>query len=100
MLGGRKRCGKMRVSTETGSYYDIDLDVGLWSKNSAGRQSLWEYAAVPDWQDKRSEVMNVGLVEWSRKHGRMFEIPKVGECLYIMGRDTWWLSTRVTSIEE
>ena len=89
----------MRIRTETGSYYDIDLDVGLWSKNSAGRQSLWEYAAVPYWQDKRSEVMDAGLIEWSRKHGRMFDLPNVGECLYVMGRDEWWLSTRVTSIE-
>ena len=90
----------MRIRTETGSYYDINLDVGFWSKNSTGRQSLWEYAAVPYWQDKRSEVMSTGLVEWSRKHGRMFDLPSVGECLYIMSRDEWWLSTRVISIEE
>lgn len=90
----------MRIKTETGSYYDIDLYASTWSKNSTGQQSLWEYAAVPDWQDNRSEVLSAGLVEWARKHGDMFRLPKVGECLYVMGRDEWWLSTKVMEVEE
>lgn len=90
----------IKFTTQTGSYYTIDVRNGRWGKNSRPVNTVWEYAAVPDWLDQRAEVMEAGLIKWSQTHGEMYRLPTVGECLYILGRDVWWLSTPVVSIEE
>lgn len=89
-----------RFTTKRGSEYLLDTDRMLWRKNFDSYDTIWEYAAVPVWEDDRREVLQVGLVEWSRTHGDMFRLPELGECLYILGRETWWLSTEVIQIEE
>lgn len=91
--------GDVKYTTETGSFYVLDLEAGYWRKNSDPWEQLWEYAAVPDWGDRRAEVLEAGLIPWSREHGEMLTLPKEGECLYIMSRGVWWLSTPVVAIE-
>lgn len=88
-----------RFTTSTGSTYEI-LDDSRWRKNFDPFECLWEFAAVPDWHESRAEVVKAGLVEWSRTHGDMMRWPEEGECLYILGRDVWWLSTPITKVEE
>lgn len=88
-----------RFTTSTGSTYEV-IDDTRWRKNADWLDPLWEFAAVPPWEDNRSEVVKGGLIEWSRKNGDMMRWPEVGECLYILGREVWWLSTPIVEIEE
>lgn len=88
-----------RFTTSTGSTYEV-IDDERWRKNHGWLDRLWEFAAVPPWEDNRSEAVRQGLIEWSRKNGDMMRWPEVGECLYIMSRDVWWLSTPIVEIEE
>ena len=91
--------GDVKLTTETGSFYVLDLEAGHWRKNFDPWEQIWEYAAVPDWMDKRAEVLEEGIIPWSQEHGDMSMLPKEGECLYIRSRAVWWLSTPVVAIE-
>lgn len=88
-----------RFTTSTGSTYEV-VDEDRWRKSHGWFDQLWEFAAVPPWEGNRSEVVKAGLIEWSRKNGDMMRWPEVGECLFIMSRDAWWLSTPIVKIEE
>lgn len=85
-----------RYTTETGSYYDISGD--RWSKNGLGSGSLIEFFAVPDWRADR-QAARTGIIAYAHDNN-LGRTPEVGDCLFISSRDTWWLSTRVTKIEE
>ena len=87
----------VRYTTETGSYYDITAE--RWSKNSGSSQSLLEFFAVPDWVVDRDLISSQGLVEYAHEHNQ-HRTPEVDDCISISSRDAWWLSTRVTKIEE
>lgn len=85
-----------RYTTETGSYYDITAE--RWNKNGGGWERLLEFFAVPDWEADRAEVME-GIVDYAYRHNQ-HRTPEVGDCIFISSRDAWWLSKRVTKIEE
>lgn len=82
----------MKITTETGSVYEID-EHGICRKYDASGECIdafraWYMAPVPN------EVVSVEEV---------YDLPKgdpeVGKRLYIGGRDSWWVSTKVVSIE-
>ena len=88
---------KMRVTTETGSYYDIDTDSGHWVKNGIDEHyTLSQLKSGP-----------VGTFPWDKDHNptpgwKDVLIPEVGKYMYIHGRgiSDWWRSTEVVSVEE
>ena len=83
----------MIIKTESGSRYEID-DHGICRKfNSEGTGvdsfKVFFMKAIPD------AVTNLGEI-WDYPDGE----PEVGKLLYIGGKDGWWLSTKVVSIED
>lgn len=82
----------MIIRTKSGSRYEID-DNGICRKfNSEGTGidsfKVFFMKAVP------TTVTQLGDV-WDYPNGE----PQVGMLLYIGGKDGWWLSTEVVSIE-
>lgn len=83
----------MKITTESGSRYEIE-DGGVCRKyNSNGTLmdsfKVFFKKAVP------TTVTSLGEV-WDYPN----RDPEVGMLLYIGGKDGWWLSTEVISIEE
>lgn len=87
----------IRYTTETGSYYDVTAE--RWGKNRPPHQPLLEFFAVPDWEADRPAIQEQGIIAYAHEHNRD-RTPEVGDCIFISSRDAWWLSTRVTKIEE
>jgi hypothetical protein len=83
----------MKITTETGSVYEIDdrLICRKYDKNGVGIDSfkVWYMKSVPDDVLTMSELYDLPKGD-----------PEVGKRLYLGGRDSWWLSTRVVKIEE
>ncbi len=82
----------MIIRTESGSRYEID-DHGICKKfdsdgNAIDAFKVFFMKAVP------TTVTQLGDV-WDYPNGD----PQVGMLLYIGGKDGWWLSTEVVSIE-
>lgn len=82
----------MIIRTESGSRYEID-DHGICKKfdsdgNAIDTFKVFFMKAVP------TTVTQLGDV-WDYPNGD----PQVGMLLYVGGRDGWWLSTEVVSIE-
>jgi hypothetical protein len=82
----------MKITTETGSVYEID-DHGICRKYDKSGECIdsfkvWYMVPVPN------EVVSVKEI---------YDLPKgdpeIGKRLYIGGKDSWWVSTRVVSIE-
>lgn len=83
---------QMIIKTESGSRYEID-DHGICRKfDSANRPvdsfKVFFMKAIP------ANVTEMGEI-WDYPNGD----PQVGMLLYIGGREGWWLSTKVVSIE-
>jgi hypothetical protein len=82
----------MKITTESGSRYEIDDRKICRKFNSHGSVidsfKVFFMKAVP------TTVTNLGDV-WDHPN----RDPEVGMLLYIGGKDGWWLSTKVTSIE-
>lgn len=83
----------MIIRTESGSSYEID-DHGICRKfNGEGACvdsfKVFFMKAIPD------TITNMGDI-WDCPNGN----PEVGKLLYIGGKDGWWLSTKVISIED
>jgi hypothetical protein len=82
----------MRITTETGSVYDID-DHGICIKTDKDGRRVDAFkplvmVPVPNKIRTLKEIYALPLGE-----------PIVGQRLYISGIDNWWLSTRVVSVE-
>ena len=82
----------MKITTESGSVYEID-ERGIMTKyNAEGRGidawKIWQMKAVPTDVKDMKEV-------WDLPHGE----PEIGKLLYVGGKDGWWLSTPVVRIE-
>jgi len=83
----------MKITTETGSIYDINRDSLLCQKYSDGKLvdafKAYFMRSVPD---------SITSVE------EIYELPegdlKLGDRLYISGKDNWWISTKMVRIEE
>ena len=84
-----------KITTSTGSVYQVDTDQGLWKKNDDPWERIWALNAVsPDLFGKgltRDEILEQSTQD---------TIPQPGEHLYVASRDVWWMSTSVTSVEE
>lgn len=83
----------MRITTESGSVYEID-DSGVCVKiNFEGRRvdafKPFTVKPVPD-----------SVHSWLGVHEAPDGDPVVGQRMYISGLNTWWLTTPVVSIEE
>lgn len=92
----------IRITTETGSVYDIQESRGIAAKHGFP----FKYGilkATPDWRPAYDASRSVGerfiAHDWVDEHG-LDRIPEVGECLYISGLREWYLSTRVVRVEE
>ena len=85
--------GPIKVTTETGSVYNID-EYGFCRKmNGAGELvdtfKPWIMKPIPDHVETLGEIYELPEGE-----------PVIGQRLYLCGRESWWISTRVVSIGE
>ena len=89
---------KLKVTTETGSYYHINTETERWIKNSNpyDRHGALMFLRVGDYEDRVPHAFEGGG-SWEEA-----DIPEVGKCMYIHGRGIhdWYVSTPVVSIEE
>lgn len=85
---------KMRVTTETGSYYDIDTVTREWSKNGGGNQSPLKEILSGEYDTWRTAYMEGS--DWKE-----VEIPEIGKSMIISGEKAynWWRTTHVTKVE-
>lgn len=88
---------KMRVTTETGSYYDIDTESGHWVKNGYD-----EHFTLSRLMSGPAMTMPTDRYGNQTPGWRDVLIPAVGESMYIHGRgmSDWWRTTAVVSVEE
>ena len=83
----------LRVITETGSTYTFN-ERGICTKHDASGVGvdafkLYVAKAVPDSVSSMEEIYALPESE-----------PEVGKRLYVGGKDGWWLSTLVVSVEK
>jgi hypothetical protein len=83
----------MIIKTESGSRYEIDDNNVCTKYNPEGTRvdafKVYFTKALPEELTQLAQV-------WDYPYGE----PEVGKLLYIGGKEGWWLSTKVTSIEE
>lgn len=86
---------KLKVTTTTGSVYEIDTDTGWWLKNGEELHSELSALRVGEWDGTRTNIPDYS--SWPE-----VDKPEVGKNMYIRGRDQWdwWLTTPVVSVEE
>lgn len=82
----------MRITTETGSVYEID-DHGICRKYDKSGEFIDSFkafykCAVPDWVTTVKEVYELPNSE-----------PEIGKRFYVSGMNDSWISTKVVSIE-
>ena len=82
-----------RVTTLSGSVYEIDVDGAFFRKLGPraqdGWQRLWTFQSAPA----------DGLKPHLDREWRDVVEPVVGEYMFLGSRDLWWSSTPVTKIE-
>ena len=84
----------MKITTSSGSKYDIDLEYGIWRKNGGVPHQIDWVRAVESGERQR-------IASWRDLDEHSEErTPRVGEHLYIKGSGVWWLSTEIVSIED
>lgn len=81
---------KIKVTTETGSYYHIDTERKVWSKNRYDHHHGITALRVGAYND-RGNVENWPDVD----------VPEVGKCMYIHANHLheWYITTEVVNIE-
>lgn len=93
----------LKITTETGSYYEFDEDRGIVVKNGSHAFKYGIVQATPNWgpavRESAAKGASLFAHEWVTEHGED-RFPVVGECLYVVGFDAWYLSTPVVSVEE
>lgn len=84
----------IKVTTETGSVYKIDLGNRLWSKNGMPAENL-RRMAIGEWDGNARNIPN--FHEWAQ-----VAMPEVGTNMYIEGNALhgWYLTTKIVSVEE
>lgn len=82
----------MKITTETGSVYDIDSRGVCRKTNKEGKLvdafKPFYMAPVPDEVTTMAEVYELPQGD-----------PVIGQRMYISGLNNWWLSTAVVSVE-
>ena len=86
------------LTTESGSVYDVDHDLGFWRKNNAGFQRIWDGPIVVpgDSPQPRTRIELDALLEES---GELVDEVGVGQRVYLAGRDSWAFSTVIVKVE-
>lgn len=85
----------MKITTETGSVYNIDRGLCLKSDSSGtliDSFKVYVMKVIPDWVTTVEEIYDIP--------NNPSMTPEVGKRLYLGGKDSWWISTRVIEIEE
>lgn len=82
----------MRIVTESGSVYTIEHNI-VRKHDLTGRMidafKLWQMKSVPDVPITWEELWELPDVH-----------PVVGQHAFIAGSDSWWLTTKVVSIDD
>jgi len=82
----------LRILTKSGSRYEIN-DHGVCKKyNSEGE-------AVDAFKVFYMRPVPLGVQNMDEVYRLPESDPEIGKCLYIGGRDRWWLSTEVVEID-
>jgi hypothetical protein len=83
----------MKITTESGSVYEIDSRGVCVKKDSEGKKvdafKVFSLKPVPD-----------NLTEWAELLEIPNSRPSVGKRMYISGLNTYWISTAVVRVEE
>jgi hypothetical protein len=83
----------VRFTTETGSVYVVDDRSICQKMTSTGKIvdtfKVFFMKAVPEIPTTWEELQDIPE-----------SVPVVGQHLFVSGRDTWWLSTAVVSVED
>lgn len=80
-----------KITTKTGAVYK--LHDGLWKKNGGPYNRTWSNFCVSNETLENAKT-------WDDVHNSEHLPIQVGLCMYIAGRDEWYLSTPIVSIEE
>lgn len=83
----------MRITTESGSVYNIDSRGICIKSNSEGKQiDAFKVIAI--------KAIGENVSQWSDLAEIPNSSPVVGKRMYISGFNTWWVSTAVVKVEE
>lgn len=85
----------MKVTTESGAVYRITKNRICYKTDHYGHT----YPPFKIWVMKSLDPDNLPF-EWSSLNEIPTGPPEIGKRLYVAGREEWWISTRVVSIEE
>ena len=86
----------LEITTEHGTKYLIDHEYSLWCRVPVGNQSarywnkIWSLSFSP----------TAALPPYDPEADGWVDTPTVGHYMFISGKDLWWLSTKIVSIEE
>jgi hypothetical protein len=86
---------QMILTTESGSMYN--LDGGFCIKNGEFQFKIWWAYCFELTEGMRTNDLPQPFDE--KDTGRRLPL-QVGKCMYIGGKDGWWVSTPIVSIEE
>jgi len=81
----------MKITTKTGSVYTIDDGFCVKTDKNGNRVDafkLWTMKSLPK-----------HVKTWDEVHELPGGEPVIGECLYLAGKDVWWVSSAVVDIE-
>lgn len=86
---------KVKVTTESGSVYEVDTTEGVWNKNREEHYTILTSLKSGEWDGTRGGATAVHA--WPE-----VDAPVVGENMYIHGHGfyDWWLTTKVISVEK
>jgi len=86
------------LTTESGSVYEVDHDLGFWRKNNDEFQRAWVGPTVvsgdlpqPNGWEELHDLLDT--------HGRAVTEVHVGERVYLSGRESWAFSTVIVKVE-
>lgn len=82
----------MRISTESGSVYEIN-DRGIMTKYDSDGHG------VDSWKIYRMKAVPTDVKDMKEVWDLPQSEPEIGKLLYVGGKDGWWLSTPVVRIE-
>lgn len=86
---------RVKVTTETGSYYHIDFEAKYWIKNGGTSSGSLRRFSVGRYEDRMTALTSMEFP--SSWHEASF--PRIGKSMYIgSGLHEYWLTTEVVDI--
>lgn len=87
----------MKIKTSSGSEYLIEN--GMFIKNNHQWNSIWDMYFF-DLKDLDVSIKSwETYFEYAKTMPKTYE-PEVGKHMYISGKDVWWISTKIISVED